>query len=116
MEALSTSQEKIPAIWWAVMVLCGSSAADKEFGPASKGNSNEKRRRTLYERWPLAANAVNKTNNYQISYRYDTSEKDRNIYNIFGTPVPIPDFRASRSFTDFLLPLDGTVRWRLALC
>jgi hypothetical protein len=32
MKALFSVQEKIPAIWWVVVVRCGSRAADSEFG------------------------------------------------------------------------------------
>jgi len=43
MEALFTVHEKIPAICWAFMVLCGSRAADSEFVPARKsGTGGEK--------------------------------------------------------------------------
>jgi hypothetical protein len=75
-----------------------------------KGKRKETNRKAYYARWPLAANVVNKTNNYHIAYWYDTSEKDKNIYNNFGTPGPVPDFRASVSCADFFLSLDGTVR------
>jgi hypothetical protein len=42
-KALSTVQEKIPAIWWGVMVLCGSRAADSDFGTARKGGTARKK-------------------------------------------------------------------------
>ena len=45
-EALSTVQEKILVVLWAVMMRCGSSAAEKGFGAASKGKSKEKKRTT----------------------------------------------------------------------
>jgi hypothetical protein len=56
---------------------CGNRAAESGFGPARKEKCKEMKRRAQYARWPLAANAVNKNNNYQITS--DTSEKDRNI-------------------------------------
>ena len=43
MEALFTVQDKIPAIWWSFMVLCGSRAANSEFVPVRKsGTGGEK--------------------------------------------------------------------------
>jgi len=45
-EALSTVQEKILAILWAVMMRCGIIAAESGFGAASKRKSKEKKRTT----------------------------------------------------------------------
>jgi hypothetical protein len=39
MKALFIVQEKIPAIWWAVMVLCGSRPAKSGFGPTRKSGT-----------------------------------------------------------------------------
>jgi hypothetical protein len=44
MKALFTVQEKILAILWAVMVRCGSKAAESVFGPGRKGNFKETKR------------------------------------------------------------------------
>ena len=104
MKALFTVREKIPAIRCEDMVRCGSRPAGCGFGPNSKGKA----------RRLLVANVVNKTNNYQITT--DTSQKDRNIYNIFESPCPIPERRTPVSFTAFLPSLDATLWWRVALC
>jgi len=81
MKALLTVQEKILENLWAVMMMYGGRTAERGFGPTSQGKSKE----TKYARWPLPANAVNKTSHYLIAS--DTSKKDRN-YATYSGPVP----------------------------
>jgi hypothetical protein len=42
MKALFTVQEKIPAIWWVFVMLCGSRAAKIEFRPPGIAERNGK--------------------------------------------------------------------------
>jgi len=100
------------------MVLCGSRTADSEFVPVRKsGTEGEKygnEKDSVVRKWPLPANAVNKTSHYLNAS--DANKKGRNLYNIFRPPCPIPNFRDPVSCSVFLLPLEGTVRWRVELC
>jgi len=85
MKALSTVQERIIAICGRLCcgaVRGGEVAGERVFGPATKGKSKE----TKYARWPLPANAVNKTSHYLIAS--DASKKDRKLRNIFRSRVP----------------------------
>jgi len=79
-----------------------------------KGKCEECKRTAYYARRLLAANAVNKTNKYQITA--DTIKEDKTICNTLGPPSPIPVFHVPVSRTGFLFPLDGSVQWRVALC
>jgi hypothetical protein len=82
---------------WGVKVI---RAAESGFGPGEKKISSgppvradrQMEKATMYtaqyERWPLAASAVNTTNHNLITS--DTTETDKNICNIAGPPSGLP--------------------------
>jgi len=115
----SQSRRKFLQFAWMLLYFVWVGLPTASSGPApnsgtARGNERKRKgQRSTYDGcWPQMPS----TKQINTKLQLILSRKKKTICNIFGHPSPIPDFHVPVIRTGFFFPLDGSVRWRVALC